>query len=177
MIKSHILVLGVGNFLLKDEGFGIHVINQLSNAYSFSDNVKLLDGGTLGMKLLPDIAQADHLIVIDIISDGNPPGTICRFSAEELQARLSLKNSLHQVTFTETIAMAQMEGYLPETAVIAVECQDMTPWGTTLTPPVQLKVEPVIQQVLEEISRAGGTFRKSEKPADSAHIQHTILTA
>jgi hydrogenase maturation protease len=161
-MKSHILILGVGNILLKDEGFGVHAVNHLSQHYSFSENVKILDGGTLGIRLLSNIQESDYLIVIDVMSEGNPPGTIKKLSGDELLSRISLKSSLHQVTFSETLALARLEGYLPETVVYAVEAVDMNPWGTELTPIIASKINPVTSMVLEEIKSAGGTYAQKK---------------
>src|SRR5512143_3162034 len=96
MAAQRILVLGVGNILLKDEGVGVRVIEQLQAEYLFSPNVRLMDGGTLGIRLLDDITGADHLIVVDAVRNDQPPGTLYRLPAEELTRCVSFKNSLHQ---------------------------------------------------------------------------------
>ena len=67
-MKNNILVLGVGNILLHDEGVGVHVLRNLEKNYSFSENVTLIDGGTLGMRLLDTMSQADVMIVVDTLS-------------------------------------------------------------------------------------------------------------
>ena len=87
MDQKQILVLGVGNILLRDEGIGVRVVEKLLETFTFSPNVRLLDGGTLGLRLLEPITAADYLIVVDAIKTGRPPGTIEKLSLA------SMKNS------------------------------------------------------------------------------------
>ena len=74
MLDKHILVLGVGNILLGDEGTGVRVIQRLEDRYVFSENVELYDGGTLGLKLLEPICRSDFAIVVDIVRAGRRAG-------------------------------------------------------------------------------------------------------
>ena len=101
MAEQQILVLGVGNTLLRDEGIGVKIIEELDAGYDFSDNVELMDGGTLGLRLLDPIAQTDHLIVVDAVQNGQAPGTLYRLPADELAKRVAFKNSLHQLDLVE----------------------------------------------------------------------------
>jgi hydrogenase maturation protease len=153
---QHILVLGVGNILLKDEGVGVRLIEHLQAGYTFSPNVRLMDGGTLGIRLLDDITEADHLIVVDAVRNDHPPGTLYRLPAEELKRCVSFKNSLHQTGLLETLAYAEMLGQRPTTVVVGIEPADISPWGTELTPSIRKRLDQLAEKVLEEIQRAGG---------------------
>lgn len=163
MAPQRILVLGVGNTLLKDEGVGVRVIEQLQAMYSFSPNVRLMDGGTLGIRLLDDITAADHLIVVDAVRNEQPPGTLYRLPAEELKLCVSFKNSLHQTGLLETLAYAEILEQRPTTVVVGIEPEDITPWGTELTPTVMARVKDLVGKVIEEIQLAGG---QAEKPSE-----------
>jgi hydrogenase maturation protease len=158
MHKDRILVLGVGNILLRDEGVGVRAIEQLHAGYTFSPNVELLDGGTLGIRLLEYITAADHLIVVDAVRNGQPPGTLYRLPAEELPRCVSFKNSLHQTGLLETLAYAEMLEKRPSTVVVGIEPVDISPWGTELTPTIQDRLPKLVSKVLMEIARAGGTY-------------------
>jgi hydrogenase maturation protease len=160
---QRILVLGVGNILLKDEGVGVRVIEQLQAGYAFSANVRLMDGGTLGIRLLDDITAADHLIVVDAVRNDQPPGTLYRLPAEELRRCVSFKNSLHQTGLLETLAYAEMLGQRPSTVVVGIEPADISPWGTELTSSVRQRLEELAERVLEEIQRAGGEATKVDQ--------------
>lgn len=156
MAAQHILVLGVGNILLKDEGVGVRVIEKLQAEYSFSPNVRLMDGGTLGIRLLDDITGADHLIVVDAVRNDHPPGTLYRLLAEDLTRCVSFKNSLHQTGLLETLAYAEMLDQRPTTVVIGIEPEDISPWGIELTATVREHMAALVSNVIREIQQAGG---------------------
>lgn len=158
MEQKRILVLGVGNTLLKDEGIGIKVIETLYSDYSFSPNVELLDGGTLGLSLLDPISNADFLIVVDAVQNGAPPGTLYRLDAGELAKRVTFKNSLHQLDLVETLAYAEILEARPEAIIIGVEPADISPWGTELTETVAALLPEMCKRVLREIEAAGGSY-------------------
>jgi hydrogenase maturation protease len=158
-----ILVLGVGNILLRDEGIGVKVVQKLQTDFNFSLNVELMDGGTLGLRLLDPIAQADHVIVVDAVQNGQEAGTLYQLPAEELEKRVTFKNSLHQLDLVETLAYAEVLGHRPSAIIIGIEPADISPWGTELTPVVENRFDELCSMVLSEIERAGGSF----SPCDS----------
>ncbi|MBZ4659022.1 MAG: hybD [Desulfacinum sp.] len=166
MEANRILVLGVGNILLKDEGVGVRLVERLEASYTFSENVELMDGGTLGLRLLDPITQADHVIVIDAVQNGGAPGTVYRLPAEALNKRVTFKNSIHQLDLLETLAYAEVLGHRPSAVIVGMEPQDISPWGTELTPGVAAAVPELERLVLEEIRKAGGTWMpKSSSPS------------
>ncbi len=160
MERKRILVLGVGNILLHDEGIGVRVVEELQAQYDFSDNVELFDGGTLGLRLLDPIAQTDHLIVVDAVQNGEPPGTIYRLGVEDLNKRITFKNSLHQLDLVETLAYAEVLGNRPDAVIVGIEPADISPWGLELTEIVQGRMADLCEQVLKEIQQAGGEFQR-----------------
>jgi len=159
MKEKRILVLGVGNVLLRDEGIGVRTVERLQLDYRFSSNVELMDGGTLGLRLLDPISQADYVIVVDAVQNGQAPGTLYRLPTEELAKRVTFKNSLHQLDLVETLAYCDILGMRPEEAVIiGIEPADISPWGTELTEVVQSRFSELCDRVLKEIERAGGRY-------------------
>lgn len=160
MADRQILVLGVGNTLLQDEGIGVKIIEQLQADYLFSDNVELMDGGTLGLRLLDPITQTDHLIVVDAVQNGQAPGTLYRLPADELTKRVAFKNSLHQLDLVETLAYAEILGNRPTAVIVGVEPEDISPWGTELTPTIRTLVPEMCRRVLTEIEAAGGGWQE-----------------
>jgi hydrogenase maturation protease len=151
-----ILVLGVGNILLRDEGVGVRAVEALRVRYRFSANVELLDGGTQGLKLLGPITEADRLIVVDALKNGDLPGTMYRLEFEDLGRISSLRNSLHEIDLVETLSCAELLGSLPRTVIIGVEPEDISPWGTELSERLRDRLEDLLREVLREIERAGG---------------------
>ena len=128
MYRERILVLGLGNILMQDEGVGVRVVERLRDGYTFSPNVELMDGGTLGIRLMNPILDTDRLIVVDAVRTGSSPGTIHRLSIGELRTKTKEKQSLHQVDFLETLQYVKLMGGLPSTVIIGVEPARMNLW-------------------------------------------------
>jgi hydrogenase maturation protease len=127
-----------------------------------------MDGGTLGVRLLDPIAGADHVIVVDAVQNGAPPGALHRLSAEDLNAKISFKNSLHQLDLVETLAYAEMLGNRPSAVIIGVEPEDISPWGLEMTETVRSRMPDLCSEVLKEIEKAGGTYSAKETREDGA---------
>jgi hydrogenase maturation protease len=154
-----ITIMGLGNLLLTDEGFGIHVIKLLEKRYEFSSNVTLIDGGVLGLNLLGIIAEADFLVAIDAVKNGETPGSLYRIEGQAIPERVRAKNSLHQVDFLETLTLCQAIGKTPETVILGIEPEDIETLGIDLTQTTMTKVDQMIDMVLTELDRLG-TFYK-----------------
>ncbi|WP_084503000.1 HyaD/HybD family hydrogenase maturation endopeptidase [Desulfatirhabdium butyrativorans] len=155
MSPPHIMILGIGCILYRDEGFGVRVVERLGREYRFPDNVSLIDGGVLGVNLLGYMANADRLIVVDCIRNQGKPGDIHRLEQHELPERILAKNSLHQVDFLEALTLCTAIEKVPQTVVIGVEPEDIETLCTELTPTIEARIEPVMGLVLSEIERLG----------------------
>lgn len=158
MTPPRITILGIGNILFSDEGFGVRVIEKLQDLFVFSDNVSIIDGGVLGMNLLGILAETDRLIVIDAVRNKSLPGTFIRLEGEEIPARIRAKNSLHQVDFLEALTMCQVFDKVPQTVVLGVEPQDIETLSDELTPLIKGTIDPMIEMVLQEIVRQGASY-------------------
>ena len=166
------MILGVGCILYSDEGFGVRVIETLQDRYEFSDNVLVVDGGVLGINLLGVISKPDHLIVVDAIRNRGKPGDLYRLEGEAIPERIRAKNSLHQVDFLEALTLCQALDKVPETVILGVEPEDIDTLGTDLTPTTQSKVDAIVEKVLDEVKRLGGSYR--EKP--KSHLKNASDT-
>jgi hydrogenase maturation protease len=153
--EHRILVLGVGNSILKDEGFGVHVIEELTrqrDSLKIPADVELMDGATLGLDLLFSLEGRDKIIVIDIINAGAEPGELFRFTPNDIKTKnIMNKVSMHQVTLFDVLTMAEATGILPDdVVVIAVQPAEIN-WGEELTPAVQAQIPKVIELIMKEI--------------------------
>lgn len=155
-----ITILGIGNILFCDEGFGVRVIEQLEASYEFSGNVSIFDGGVLGMNLLGVLSETDYLIVIDALRKGDDPGSLYRLEESEIPSRIRAKNSLHQVDFLEALTMCRVLDQCPKTVVLGVEPLDIETVSCELTPTIRAKVAPMIEKVLEETVHLGASYRQ-----------------
>ena len=154
-----IMILGIGCILYGDEGFGVRVIEKMQQLYEFSDDVLVIDGGVLGINLLGVISKPNHLIVVDAIRNKGNPGDLYRLEGDAIPERIRAKNSLHQVDFLEALTLCQALDKVPETVILGVEPADIDTQSLELTTAIQSRVDPMIDMVLDEIKRLGGSFR------------------
>ena len=157
---AEVMVLGIGCILYSDEGFGVRVVEKMEKIFEFSNNVLLVDGGVLGVNLLGVISKPDHLIVVDAIRNNGSPGDLYRLEGDAIPRRIRAKNSLHQVDFLEALTLCQALDKVPQTVIIGVEPEDIDTQSLDLTPAIQAQVDPVIDMVLDELRRLGGSCKK-----------------
>jgi hydrogenase maturation protease len=112
--RRRIVVLGLGNTLNRDEGVGVHLLNRLREQLGTHTPAEFVDGGTLGLNLLPLVEECSHLVLLDAVNAGKPPGTVVELAREEIPLFAGVKLSQHQLTFQEVLGLAQVRGKLPE---------------------------------------------------------------
>jgi len=174
MKSKQIMILGVGNLLFSDEGVGIRVAEALQDRYEFPENVRVVDGGTLGLNLLGVISEADQLIVVDAVRQGGEPGSLYRLAGEEIPKRIRAKNSLHQVEFLEALTCCQALDKIPETVIVGVEPEDITTMSIELTETVDARVDDLVEAVLKELTNLGGSYcarKEGDSCADSEFVR------
>ncbi len=150
LAPPRVLILGIGNLLWADEGFGVRAVEELHRHFTFPDNVRLLDGGTQGIYLVQHIRDADILIVFDAVDYGLPPGTLKLVAGDEVPKFLGVKKvSLHQTGFQEVLAMAEMLGNYPRhLLLIGVQPDELDDYGGSLRPCVKAQIAPAIAAAL-----------------------------
>jgi hydrogenase maturation protease len=149
MATNRVVIIGIGNLILQDEGIGVHAVRELEKL-ALPPHVEVIDAGTSTMDLLSVIWDAEHIIVIDALKGGGSPGTIYRVRADDLLVAKEQTLSLHEVGLLEVLGMAQQLGGNPAVVIIGVEPKEIG-WGTELTPVVAAKVPQVIEAVLTEL--------------------------
>lgn len=152
-----ILILGVGNILYTDEGVGVRAVEQLLADFDFSDNVTLMDGGNLGMRLMEPLMACDYCIVLDAVLGGDVPGTVYRLTGEDLRKSLAFKDSMHQSDLVDTLIYCELIGKRPETVVIGMEPFDFKTMAVELSPTIAERVPAMLDIALAELRTAGGT--------------------
>jgi hydrogenase maturation protease len=151
------LVLGVGNLLLRDEGFGVHAVERFERDYLVSDGVEVLDGGTAGLALLDTILAFPHIIVVDVAHMNARPGTLARLRDDSLSDLFKAKQSAHDWGLSEILLQAKLLGHRPTVVVIAVEAEDMTAFGLGLSPRLAEMLPEAVACIAAEVRAAGGT--------------------
>ena len=150
-----VAIVGVGNILLKDEGIGVKVVKELEDEFSFPSDVTLIDGGTAGHHLINMISDFDVLIVVDAVQGGEPPGTIYRFTLDQIPFEINTHLSVHQVGVQEALNQVKLLGKEQKVTFIGIEPQDISPWGMELTPVIAEKIPKLITLVLKELDDCG----------------------
>jgi hydrogenase maturation protease len=163
------LVMGIGNVLWADEGFGVRAVAALNEGWRFPESVTLMDGGTQGLYLLPHVQDARRILVFDAIDYGLEPGTLQVVKDGDIPSYLGVgKMSLHQSSFQEVLALAQLSGKSPERAVlVGVQPQLLKDFGGSLTEVVRGKLPEALAVGLDVLAGWGvaGTPRRPGEAA------------
>lgn len=153
----NVLILGIGNLLWADEGFGVRAVEEFNRLYEMPANVRLMDGGTQGLYLVQHVRDADILVVFDAVDYGLEAGTMKLVEGDEVPQFLGAKKiSLHQTGFQEVLATAALLGDLPEHLfLIGVQPVELDDFGGSLRPEIKAQVAPAIAHALDYLSRFG----------------------
>ncbi|MFZ5446267.1 MAG: HyaD/HybD family hydrogenase maturation endopeptidase [Myxococcota bacterium] len=154
-MSPSVVVLGVGNVLMSDEGVGVHAVTSLEQRYDFPEGVRCVDGGTSTQELLGDLEGLDHLIVIDAVSAGAEPGALVRLDGEAVPKAFTTKLSPHQVGISDLLATLTLIGRAPKNVVLfGVEPERLT-LDLSLSPRIAARVPELCAQVVAELERLG----------------------
>ena len=160
------LILGIGNVLWADEGFGTRVVEALHDRYAFPDDVQLVDGGTQGMFLLPWVRSARRLLLFDAVDFGDPPATVRLVRGDDVPRFMGAKKvSMHQAGFQEVLFAAELAGDLPEAiALIGVQPERLDDYGGSLSESVKAQIEPAVSMAAAVLDHWGIDMRKRTQP-------------
>jgi len=151
----NVLILGLGNLLLSDEGVGVHAVTALSERFRMPDGVEILDGGTSGMDLLDSIAKRDHLIVCDAIRSDARPGSVQRIDGDSIAAFFATRISPHQLGLSEVLANLELLGERPgRVTIIGVVPEDLG-LGIELSAAGREGMEKSIEFILDDLAAMG----------------------
>lgn len=174
-----VLVLGIGNVLWADEGFGVRAVEALHAAFEFPAGVELMDGGTLGLNLYEPVATARRVLVLDAIDFSLPPGTLRVLRGDEVPAWGRTKLSPHQTGFNDVLALAQLNGREPEAiAAIGVQPVELSDFGGSLTGPVRARLPEAVALAAQEIAAWGfaGRARRVDEIVEPLNATPLALT-
>lgn len=148
-------MLGIGNLIMTDDGFGVRVVQRLTDEYRFPEGVTVMDGGTLGLDLLPHLEGVERLLMVDAVETGGPPGTVVRLSGEEIPVALQTKLSPHQMGLQDLLAVAELQGNRPAEMVLWGVQPESVELGMELTPAVAARLDQLVEKVLAELAAWG----------------------
>ncbi|MFI5104298.1 MAG: hydrogenase maturation protease [Terriglobales bacterium] len=168
--QHRVVVLGMGNLIRSDDGVGIHAIQRLLADPRIPAGVEVMDGGTLGLQLLPAIEDATHILVLDAVNTGAAPGATVRYAMTELEP-LPGSPSVHQIGFADMLeGLRWMNSFSNKTIVLLGVQPEQTGWGESLSPTVEAALPALIQATLEELQKWRATI---ETPASALHSRYS----
>jgi len=153
--RRQVVVIGLGNPLMGDDGLGLAVLDELRTGYALPPEVELVDGGTWGINLLPVIEDAHELILIDAIDVGAAPGTFVRLEHDRLPRYLATKISPHQVDLRDVLGLAELRGTLPaNTVALGLQPQSVE-LRNSLSDLLRCQVGTLADAVVQELAQRG----------------------
>ncbi len=161
------LVMGLGNVLVGDDGFGPYVIRTLESRYRFPEEVSVLDAGTPGLDLVPHLRGPEAVVLLDTVRSSSPPGTLLRYDREAiLRHPPAPRVSPHDPALKETLLTLDLAGEGPREVVLVGVVPERLDTGPGLSPRVREAVEPAVRAVLEELERLGAPASPKESPGE-----------
>jgi len=176
-----VLIIGIGNLLWADEGFGVRAVEAMHRLYKWPENVRLMDGGTQGLYLVQHVREADILIVFDAVDYGLPPGTIKLVEGDEVPKFLGAKKiSLHQTGFQEVLATAELLGGATQHLyLIGVQPVELDDFGGSLRDEMKARIGPAIQHAIDFLARFGISGRLRDQPlpeTETLACEHMVMS-
>lgn len=166
--RSRLLILGLGNLLCTDDGLGALVAQTIAETRIVPDGVSVLDGGTLGLALLPYLEDAECAILVDAIEADAPPGTLVRLEGDEVGPAVAARLSVHQVGVSDLLEAARWREKVPSVLVLLGSVPETTELGVGLSPRVEATMPELVDLVCEEACRLG--FPLEKKAGDDSTV-------
>ena len=166
LYRNEVTILGIGNVILRDEGFGVRVAEYLDKHYEFPETVQIVDGGTLGIELTQYVTGTEKLLVIDSINGGAEPGTTFRFHNDDVMEHFQDKLSAHEVGIQDVLGLLTVTGHkIPDVAVIGAQPYDVEA-GVELSEGMMALLPQMVEQALTELKNWGIEPVKRDKVDD-----------
>jgi len=153
--KQFITILGLGNTLMKDEGFGVHFVRWLGSRWRFPETVELIEGGVMAYALLGPVCDCEHLIVVDVLKTDDEPGAVYRFTLAEIEPKLPPPTSAHEVQFLDVLCKAEMLDEAPEVIFLCIVPENVQDMEMEMSPLMWEKFLVVENLLMKEIARHG----------------------
>jgi len=161
---ENILVIGMGNVLMRDEGIGVRAVEELEARYRLPENVRVIDGGTTGMELFAPMREADCLIVADAVNTDAPPGTLVRIANDEIKAFFQTKLSNHQLGLSDLLALLAFKGETPRHVAIVGMVPHQLDNRLGLSAPAAAGLDAMVRMLVDELAKVGAGVTARTEP-------------
>jgi hydrogenase maturation protease len=159
--STPLLVLGLGNVLLTDDGVGPAAVERLRDGYETPEGVRVLDGGTLGLSLLHYVEDCTSLVIVDAVKADAPPGTVVRLDGEDVGPAVATRLSPHQVGVADLLEGADLLGRKPPTVVLLGIVPSSIELGFGLSPEVEHALPALVELLKKETASLGFVFAEA----------------
>lgn len=160
-LRDRATVLGLGNILLSDEGAGVHAVITLNKRFSFFPAIDIIDGGTMGLDLLPVFQERDRILIIDAVDFGMCPGHLAMVPGDKIPAVLNTKLSVHHIGLTDLLYAARIScEQTPEICLVGIQPGSLNV-GLDMTDPVRARLDSILEMTLQKLKEWGITARPS----------------
>ncbi|MBE0418461.1 MAG: hydrogenase maturation protease [Coriobacteriia bacterium] len=175
-MTERILILGIGNPLMTDEGVGVRVAELIMGGYELPDSIEVVDAGTMGLGIMNLFRDRDLVVVVDAVDNtGHEPGTVILLTPEEL-APAQIMHSLHDMRFVNVLEAAALTGMQPEAICVGIQVARMEQWVMELTPEVEAALPAAVAAVLDILAQRGIRLLPVEGGSIDASIIEAIRT-
>jgi hydrogenase maturation protease len=154
-----LLILGLGNVLCSDDGLGVAAVHRLLDSYEASDGVRILDGGTLGLSLLPYLEDAERVILVDAVRDDAAPGSFVRMTGEDVAPAVTSRLSVHQIGVVDLLDGARWLGRMPKTLILLGLVPESLELSLTRTASVERHLPELVERIAAEARELGFPLR------------------
>ncbi|WP_345741157.1 HyaD/HybD family hydrogenase maturation endopeptidase [Nitrosophilus kaiyonis] len=155
-------IIGIGNILFMDEGIGVYASKYLESNYSFDKNIDIIDGGTLGFKLMRYYQEYDKVIILDTVSIEDAPGSVYNLPSEVLLGLGEYRKTAHEVEVVEMLEICSMLESIAKVNIIGIVPKDIESVGIGLTDAMKQSFKDYIQTLLKELQKSGIGYRKKD---------------
>lgn len=166
------LLIGVGNVLFKDEGVGIYAAEYLRQNYTFDDTLEILDGGTLGFKLMAYFQEYENVIILDTVSVEDSPGSVYRLPSDALLGLGSYRKTAHEVEIVEMLEICSLLERMANVVVIGVVPHDIESVENALSDQLYSAMDVFTKTALDELTSLGVSYRKTDAVAVEDIVNH-----
>ena len=153
--QPRVLVLGIGNLVMSDDGIGVLVVQRLQRDYRLPGHVEVMDGGTLGLDILPRLEGIERLLIVDAVETGLAPGSGVRMAGDEIPVALETKVSPHQMGLKDLLAVAMLLGDVPQEMILVAVQPGSIEMGIELTAEVEAQLDHLQEMVFNELENWG----------------------
>lgn len=160
---KNILIIGMGNVLMQDEGVGVRAVEELENQYIIPAGVKVVDGGTAGMELFEPIRDCDQLIVADAVNTGGAYGTLTRIVNDHIPAFFQTKLSNHQLGLSDLLGLLKLKGEMPDHVAIIGMVPHSLEQKLGLTAEAEAGLDAMVEMLVAELKNLGVTLEKRKE--------------